>query len=112
MEVAVGELKCKVVVVRETCGLRDLRSACALQCVVVAVYRNCGLWELRWMEVAVWESCGVRELRCGGVSVRGGHGGCQSLIHCVFGFFFLFRILCVFGKKKKKIVFSLLQLNC
>ena len=39
------------------------------------------------MGVTVWESCGVRKLHCGGVSVCGGHGGCQSLIHCVFGVF-------------------------
>ena len=85
--------------------MRDLRNVCVLQCVVVAVYRNCGLWELRCMEVAVWESCGMRELHCGGVSVHGGHGGCQSLIHCVFDVFYLIRVLCVFGKKKRKKLF-------
>ena len=53
------------------------------------------------MGVAVWESCGVRELHCGGVSVCGGHGGCKSLIQCVFGVFYLFRILLVLCKKEK-----------
>ena len=74
---------------------------CMLRCVAVALYRNCHLWELRCMGVAVWESCGVRKLHCGGVSVCGGHGGCQSLIHCVFGVFCLFRVLLVLRKKEK-----------
>ena len=103
--------------VRGSCCVGDLRCEGLTECVCFTVcggccVYNCGLWELQCMEVAVWESCGVLELHCGGVSVRGGHGGCQSLNHCVFDVFNLFRILCVFGKKKKKIVFTLLQLNC
>ena len=73
---------------------------CVLCCVAVAVYRNCCLWEIRYMGVAVRESCGVRELQCGGVSLWGGHGGCQSLIHCVYGVF-IFSLSFWFCAKKK-----------
>ena len=52
------------------------------------------------MGVAVWKSCGVRELHCGRVSACGGHGGCQSPSHCIFGVFYLFRVLLVLRKKE------------
>ena len=55
-----------------------------------------------YMVVAAWENCGVRKLHCGGVSVCGGHGGCQSLIHCVFGVF-IFSSSFWFCANKKKI---------
>ena len=75
---------------------------CELCCMAVALYKNCGLWELQCVEVALWGSCSVGKLWCVVVVVWGGHhcggfiacegcSGFQTLTHCFFGVFYLFR---------------------